>query len=210
MVSGYNNWAHHTERYRSGHNGADSKIFEKVSVLSAKNLVFLRAPAVRKTEYFAVLSVSSFQKLWERFSDRHTESCPSGRRCSTRNAVSRKGPRVRIPNSPPESPVNMRVCWTFLFCSSSENDAKSWKEQAVFWREQGGFWAFFLYSNPPISPPYCCPQFQPICCRNPPFPAGAFRLPLPALRTAWSCSQGERRYSPWWKNRCVPASLESA
>ena len=29
------------------------------------------------------------------------ESCPSGRRCSTRNAVSRKGPRVRIPNSPP-------------------------------------------------------------------------------------------------------------
>lgn len=29
------------------------------------------------------------------------ESCPSGRRCSTRNAVSRKASRVRIPNSPP-------------------------------------------------------------------------------------------------------------
>ena len=30
------------------------------------------------------------------------ESCPSGRRCSTRNAVCRNAPRVRIPNSPPE------------------------------------------------------------------------------------------------------------
>ena len=29
------------------------------------------------------------------------ESCPSGRRCSTRNAVRVKPPRVRIPNSPP-------------------------------------------------------------------------------------------------------------
>ena len=34
----------------------------------------------------------------------HTESCPSGRRCSTRNAVSRKASRVRIPNSPPNPP----------------------------------------------------------------------------------------------------------
>ena len=57
------------ETYRSGRNENDSKIFEKVSVLSTKNPVFLRAPAVRKTEYFAVLSVSSFQKIWERFSD---------------------------------------------------------------------------------------------------------------------------------------------
>ena len=31
-----------------------------------------------------------------------TESCPSGRRCSTRNAVDRKVSRVRIPNSPPQ------------------------------------------------------------------------------------------------------------
>ncbi len=167
----------HIEKYQSGHNGTDSKIFEKVSVLSTKNPVFLRAPAVRKTEYFAVLSVSSFQKLWERFSDRHTESCPSGRRCSTRNAVSRKGPRVRIPNSPPESPVTMRVCWTFLFCLLREATPKSWKEQAVFWRELGEFRAFFLYSNPSISPPCCCPQFRPICCRNLPFLAGAYRLP---------------------------------
>ena len=31
-----------------------------------------------------------------------TESCPSGRRCSTRNAVWSDPPRVRIPNSPPK------------------------------------------------------------------------------------------------------------
>ena len=31
----------------------------------------------------------------------NTESCPSGRRCSTRNAVCLTAPRVRIPNSPP-------------------------------------------------------------------------------------------------------------
>lgn len=139
------------------------------------------------------------------------ESCPSGRRCSTRNAVSRKGPRVRIPNSPPKSPVNMRVCWTFLFCLLEEAPPpKSWKEQAVFWREQGGFSAFFLYSNPYVSPPCCYPQFRPICCRNLQSPARAFRLPSPALRTAWSCSPDGRRYSPWWKNHCVPTSPESA
>ena len=31
---------------------------------------------------------------------------------------SQKEPRVRIPNSPPKSPVTMRVCWTFLFSPS--------------------------------------------------------------------------------------------
>ena len=35
------------------------------------------------------------------------ESCPSGRRCSTRNAVRVKPPRVRIPNSPPEKNADL-------------------------------------------------------------------------------------------------------
>ena len=43
------------------------------------------------------------------------ESCPSGRRCSTRNAVSRKGPRVRIPNSPPSSSQAMYRLWRFFY-----------------------------------------------------------------------------------------------
>ena len=97
----------------------------------------------------------------------------------------------------PHETVTMRVCWTFLFCLLREATPKLWKEQAVFWRERGGFLAFFLYSNPSISPPCCCPQFRPICCRNRPFPAGAFRSPSPALRTALNCNQGGRRYSPW-------------
>ena len=119
-----------------------SKFCGELSVSSTKNPVTMRGHAVRKTEYFAVLSVSSFQKFWKRFSDRHMESCPSGRRCSTRNAVSRKASRVRIPNSPPKSPVNMRVCWTFLFFLSGESPLKSWKEQAVFRKELGGFLTF--------------------------------------------------------------------
>ena len=52
------------ERYRSGHNGPDSKFFGLVSFSSAENPVFMRGHAVRKTEYFAVLSVSSFQKFF--------------------------------------------------------------------------------------------------------------------------------------------------
>ena len=48
----------------------------------------------------------------------NTESCPSGRRCSTRNAVDRKVSRVRIPNSPPktQSYQGFRPYdWAFLF-----------------------------------------------------------------------------------------------
>ena len=52
------------ERHRSGHNGADSKFVGLVSFSSDENPVFMRGHAVRKTEYFAVLSVSSFQKFF--------------------------------------------------------------------------------------------------------------------------------------------------
>ena len=34
---------------------------------------------------------------------KNMESCQSGRSCSTRNAVSLTGPRVRIPDSPPDN-----------------------------------------------------------------------------------------------------------
>ena len=45
-----------------------------------------------------------------------TESCPSGRRCSTRNAVDRKVSRVRIPNSPPQKACNHADYRLFNFC----------------------------------------------------------------------------------------------
>ncbi len=42
------------------------------------------------------------------------ESCPSGRRCSTRNAVWGNSPRVRIPNSPPEKSDRFRLVGFFI------------------------------------------------------------------------------------------------
>ena len=62
------------------------------------------------------------------------ESCPSGRRCSTRNAVSRKGPRVRIPDSPPIKSV--RVIGRFFYAGkqSSKTIIKMWSFQFFFRR----------------------------------------------------------------------------
>ena len=48
-----------------------------------------------------------------------TESCPSGRRCSTRNAVDRKVSRVRIPNSPPRKACNHADYRLFYFCQKN-------------------------------------------------------------------------------------------
>ena len=161
--------------YRSGRNENDSKFFGLVSVSSTKNPVFMRGPAVRKTEYFVVLSVSSFQKLWERFSDRHTESCPSGRRCSTRNAVSRKGPRVRIPNSPPKSPVNKRVCRTFLFCSFAQNRLKTMERTCRFLERTRRFRVFWRIRTVKISSFRHRLRFRSTCCRISPIREVPFR-----------------------------------
>ena len=49
-----------------------------------------------------------------------TESCPSGRRCSTRNAVDRKVSRVRIPNSPPRKACNHADYGLFYFCPTGK------------------------------------------------------------------------------------------
>ena len=49
-----------------------------------------------------------------------TESCPSGRRCSTRNAVDRKVSRVRIPNSPPRKACNHADYRLFYFCPTGK------------------------------------------------------------------------------------------
>ena len=60
----------------------------------------------------------------------------------TRNQFASNRTRVRIPPAAPKSPVNMRVCWTFLFCLLGEATPKSWKEQPVLWREKSGFLTF--------------------------------------------------------------------
>lgn len=83
----------------------------------------MRGFTVRKLNKIGVLSVSSFQKFWKWFSDWHMESCPSGRRCSTRNAVDREVSRVRIPNSPPSSSQAMYRLWRFFYKKSSRTHA---------------------------------------------------------------------------------------
>ena len=55
------------------------------------------------------------------------ESCPSGRRCSTRNAVWGNSPRVRIPNSPPEKVITASAEMAFCF----EWDSKDERHRAT-------------------------------------------------------------------------------
>ena len=89
-------------------------------------LILLDIPQHRKSQnriFFAVspvFSQTNFRAIfWKKARMKiDTESCPSGRRCSTRNAVDRKVSRVRIPNSPPktQSYQGFRPYdWAFLF-----------------------------------------------------------------------------------------------
>ena len=56
---------------------------------------------------------------------------------------SQKEPRVRIPNSPPKSPVNKRVFWTFLFCSFAQNRLKTMERTVRFLERTRRFSAFW-------------------------------------------------------------------
>ena len=73
---------------------------------------------VRISQFHIVLACFSCIPPEQGLHLRYTESCPSGRRCSTRNAVSRKASRVRIPNSPPKTQSYQGFCpydWAFRF-----------------------------------------------------------------------------------------------
>ena len=58
-------------------------------------------------------------------------------------SCSQKEPRVRIPNSPPKSPVNKRVCRTFLFCSFAQNRLKTMERTVRFLERTRRFSAFW-------------------------------------------------------------------
>lgn len=62
---------------------------------SQNRIFFAFSPVFSPTNFRAIFWKKARMKI-------DTESCPSGRRCSTRNAVDRKVSRVRIPNSPPQ------------------------------------------------------------------------------------------------------------
>mgnify|MGYP007086044553 CR=1 FL=1 len=65
----------------------------------------------------------------------------------TRNAVSRKASRVRIPNSPPKSPVNKRFSGLFFFVRFCKIASKPPQEQPDFRKELRTFCVFLAYSN---------------------------------------------------------------
>ena len=153
------------------------------------------------------------------------ESCPSGRRCSTRNAVDWKVSRVRIPNSPPPDWV-----WT----------QSAFRTQFLFWF-YARIWSWYLFRNGEIKMASDCGFYDltpfsfdarlrrqlHVKCENqafharteqhlvPNFTTGWQRMippeeggPLPSFqRSAFSTARPDaRKYLPWWKYRCVPAT----
>ena len=56
----------HTERYRSGHNGADSKSYGYLVVSSAGKPLNIRAFKIKNRIFFSVLSCFSLQKFFDR------------------------------------------------------------------------------------------------------------------------------------------------
>lgn len=123
----------------------------------------------------------------------YTESCPSGRRCSTRNAVSRKASRVRIPNSPPKSPVTKRFSGLFFFVRFRKTASKPPQEQPDFRKELRLFCLFRRIRTVKLGSFRRHMNFHSIYCRNSPFRATPFRLPLHLPKTVLTNSQGERK-----------------
>ena len=86
------------------------------------------------------------KSFWKKGGITYTESCPSGRRCSTRNAVYRNVPRVRIPNSPPKKSEKSRFFGLFFFARFLKIGSKLWKEQPVFGKNKA-ILSILAYSN---------------------------------------------------------------
>ena len=110
----------------------------------------------------------------------------------TRNQLYLTVPWVRIPPSPPQSPVNSRVCWTFLFLHTPDETIFFVLELADFLLEQH-------YLNPnPGSYLVLCPRldrsYLPIGFRSHPNPEETFLFPSLVQRKFWICSRDGRKY----------------
>ena len=85
-----------TERYRSGHNGDDSK-----SSVRPKGVPWVRIPPSPPFILLTVLDLKVYKS--EPILNMFQERCPSGRRGTIGNRVCvNSAPRVRIPPSPPQ------------------------------------------------------------------------------------------------------------
>ena len=100
-----------------------------------------------------------------------------------RNAVSRKASRVRIPNSPPKSPVNLRFSGLFFFVRFRKTASKPPQEQPDFRKELRLFCLFRRIRTVKLCSFRLQINFRSIYCRNSPFRATPFRLPLHWPRT---------------------------
>ena len=120
-------------------------------------------------------------------------STKSHKREMTRNAVSRKASRVRIPNSPPKSPVTKRFSGLFFFVRFRKTASKLPQEQPDFRKELRLFCLFRRIRTVKLGSFRRHINFHSIYCQNSPFRATPFRLPLRLPRTVLTSSQDERK-----------------
>ena len=110
----------------------------------------------------------------------------------TRNQLYLTVPWVRIPPSPPQSPVNSRVCWTFLFLHTPDETIIFVLELADFLLEQ-----HYLNPNPGSYLVRCSRldrSYLPIGFRSHLNPEEAFLFPSLVQRKFWICSRDGRKY----------------
>ena len=123
----------HMDRYRSGHNGPDSKWKTALVDSSAGNACNIRlfGSSNFTIKYRSCVFFLHFSKCSINIKDtwRGIEVVITG---LTRNQFASNRTWVRIPSSPPKSPVNSRVFWTFPFSRQGVDLAKNAGNQALF------------------------------------------------------------------------------
>ena len=90
---------------------------------------------------------------------------------------SQKEPRVRIPNSPPKSPVTKRFSGLLFFVHFRKIASKPPQEQPDFRKELRVFCLFRRIRTVKLGSFRLHINFRSIYCRNSPFRATPFRLP---------------------------------
>lgn len=152
---------------------ADHYLVPCLSLLSSECVVFTDVPRdfQRLAEYFSdgwrregVIDSSCLFKIgaevrtvrWKISNNTHPvpvlnnthpfpSKCSVDALCRVRESVrfASERSRVRIPPGPPKSPVNKRVCRTFLFCSFAQNRLKTMERTVRFLERTRRFSAFW-------------------------------------------------------------------
>ena len=131
--------------------------------------------SVQKSEYFAVLPCCSVLSVFQNFRLNIWRVVRVVEGAALEMLCSQKEPRVRIPNSPPRSPVNKQVCRTFLFFSFAQNRLKTMERTGRFLERTRRFRAFWRIRTAKISSFRHHLKFRPTCCRYSPIREVPFR-----------------------------------